>query len=163
LGYLFLMTTFLKPRLCYRRVDKAFWFFASYLVMFVLIGLRTVLVLPEPDSTNIAISVAAGFQTLVQLLVLFWVSSNLMADNRIARGSLFAFASGCILLGAIQFLGYTGDVVSPEGREAAFGTNPNLVASFLVSGLLVLLGLAYGQANMNRKARACFWFFSPMM
>jgi O-antigen ligase len=165
LGYLFMMTTLLKPRLCYRRVDKTVWFFASYLVIDMLIALRTFLILPEPDSSFVAIAVTAGFQTLVQLLVLFWVSSNLMADKQIARGALFSLAAGSILLGVIQALGYTGDggVGLTDGRIAAFGTNPNLIAGFLVLGLLILLGLAYGQANMNRKVRACFWFFSALL
>src|SRR5262245_8154319 len=163
LGYLFMMTTLLKPRLCYRRVDKTVWFFASYLVIDMLIALRTFLILPEPDSSFVAIAVTAGFQTLVQLLVLFWVSSNLMADEQIARGSLFSLAAGSILLGVIQALGYTGEAEYTDGRIAAFGTNPNLIAGFLVLGLLILLGLAYGQANMNRKARSCFWFFSAIL
>jgi O-antigen ligase len=163
LGYVFMMTTLLKPRLCYGRLDRAIWFFASYLVMYVLVALRTFLILPEPDRSNLLISVTAGFQTIVQLLVLFWVSSNLLADNRVARAALFAFAAGCILLGVIQSLGYTGGVESPEGRIAAFGTNPNLIGGFLVLGLVTLIGLAYGQANMNRKARVCFWFFSALL
>jgi O-antigen ligase len=163
LGFLFIMTTFLKPRICYGRLNIAIWFFASYLLMYLLISIRTILILPEPDRSNLLIAVLAGFQTLVQLIVLFWVSSNLLTDNRVARASLFAFASGCILLGVIQSLGYTGDVESPEGRVAAFGTNPNLVGGFLVLGLVILVGLSYGQANMNRKARTCFWFFSALL
>jgi len=163
LGYVFMMTTVLKPRLCYGRLNKAIWFFAAYLVMYLLVAFRTFLILPDPESSNLVIAVMSGFQTLVQLIVLFWVSSNLLADNRVARASLFAFTAGCILLGVIQSLGYTGEVVSVDGRIAAFGTNPNLIAGFLVLGLVTLVGLAYGQANMNRAARVCFWLFSALL
>jgi len=163
MGYLFIMTTVLKPRICYGRLDKALWFFASYLVIYVLTGVLTIFSLPEPDSSELLAGFRTVFGTLVQLLVLFWVSSNLLTDSRVARASLFAFAAGCMLLGVIQSLGYTGEVQGPDERVAAFGTNPNLIGHFLVLGFVILVGLAYGQANRNRTARACFWLFSAVL
>ena len=69
LGYLFMMTTVLKPRLCYKRLDRAFWFFAAYLVVFVVIGLRTIATLPETeDPSSLMTSFIFGFRTLVQLI-----------------------------------------------------------------------------------------------
>src|SRR5262245_34265039 len=66
LGYLFMMTTALKPRLCYRRLDRAVWFFAAYLVVFVVIGLRTILTLSElEDTSSLMTSFIGVFQTLV--------------------------------------------------------------------------------------------------
>lgn len=163
LGYLFMMTTVLKPSICYKRLDKAILFFVGYLVIFVWIGLVTILSLPEPDSSNLLSALIGVSQTLVQVIVLFWVSSNLLTDSRVARASLSTFVAGCILLGIIQFLGFTGGVESSEGRVAAFGTNPNLVGGYLALGLVTLVGLAYGQANMNRRARACLWLFSTVL
>src|SRR5262249_37803480 len=152
LGYLFMMTTALKPQICYRRLDRTLWFFAAYLVVFVVIGLRTILTLPEPEDTSSLItSFIVVFLMMVQMIVLFWVSSNLLADNRVARRALSTFVAGCVLLALIQILGFTGDVESAEGRVAAFGTNPNLVGSFLSLALVTLVGLAYGQTNMNRR------------
>src|SRR5262249_49913700 len=68
LGYLFMMTTTLKPRICYRRPDKAIWFFAGYFLVFVVIGLRTIVTLPEPEDTSSLMTSFIGvFGTLVQL------------------------------------------------------------------------------------------------
>src|SRR5512138_3172774 len=68
LGYLFMMTTVLKPRICYNRLDKAIWFFAGFLVMYVFTVFWTIVTLPDPDNSNdVVIAFVGVFQTLVQM------------------------------------------------------------------------------------------------
>jgi O-antigen ligase len=160
-GYVFALATLLKPRLCYKRIDKALWFFGIYLLIYVLFGLWTILDLP--DSSVALANLQAVVRTLLQLFVLFWISTNLLADDRVARKTLFTFAAGCIVLAILQTAGFAGEVESVEGRETAFGTNPNVIADLLGLGLLALIALAYGQQKINGRARVLFWLFSAIL
>src|SRR5262252_2402993 len=86
IGYLFVMLTVLKPRLCYRIPSPAAWCFAIYLVIFVFSGLLG-------SDAWWASYVLDQFKTLIQLFILFWTSSNLLRYNsRIIRRALFSLA-----------------------------------------------------------------------
>lgn len=160
-GYLFIATTSLRPRLCYRNPNRIVWCFAAYLVIFYLSGIarRPGLLLADYSFSDLTSELA----TMIQLLFLFWVSSNLLTQgNRIVRRALFAFATSSIVLAVIQLAGYMNDAPSAQfqdARSTAFGANPNLIGSLLMLGLLALIGLAYGQEETSLQTRAfCLCF-----
>src|SRR5262245_14759282 len=70
LGYIFIASTVLQPRSCYRLPPKPFWCFATYLFIYVNWGF-----LQQPEFT---VQIFMQLFTLVQMVVLFWVSYNLM-------------------------------------------------------------------------------------
>src|SRR5262249_35809006 len=113
IGYLFVITTALKPRLCFKNPPVAIYFFIIYLLVFICSAAPTGDVLIP--------------NTLIQLLVLFWLSCNLLkSSNQVIRRSLFAFATGCVVLALIMALGF--DQEAMEGRATALDANPNTVA-----------------------------------
>lgn len=144
----------LQPRLCYKFPPKAVWAFAIYLVVFAAWGLHLVIV--PPDVPEFPRSFVTSLFRLGQLLFLFWISYNLMRQERVINGALWALTAATILLALLQLAGVTSDV-SRIGRVSAFDANPNSTATVLSLGLLALFGLAYGRAKNDWKGRAIFW------
>jgi O-antigen ligase len=151
----------LQPRLCYAFPPRAFWWFAVYLFICVLWGSYLISVPPNVPQFN-RLSILSLFK-LIQLLALFWISYNLMKQERVSSGALWALAGGTALLATLQILGITGDV-SKAGRVAAFDDqNPNSLANTLGLGLLAIFGLAYGREKHDSKGRLFFWLASGII
>ena len=105
----------LQPRLCYAFPPKAFWWFAVYLVIYVLWG--SYLILAPPNVPEFNRSFILSVFKLTQLLALFWISYNLMKQERVSSGALWALAGGTILLAMLQIVGITGDVAAGRGSD----------------------------------------------
>jgi O-antigen ligase len=150
----------LRPHLCYKFPPKAFWWFVIYLCVFALSALYLIFTPPNvPDFSN---AVIGQLLRLAQLLVLFWISYNLMKQEQVVNGTLWAFAAATTLLAILQFLGITSDV-SKGGRETVLDANPNGLAAVLSLGLLALFGLAYGRTKNDWKGRLLFWLGSGII
>jgi O-antigen ligase len=134
LGYLFCLTTLLQPGLCFRGPPAAFWCFATFLGGYATLGAFQPLEYLE--------EVLERLFTFTQLLVLFWISSNVMRDREVVRGALLTLGVSGAVFAALQLAGVTGAARSIE-RASALGQNPNEVAGIFALGLLALLGLAY--------------------
>ena len=152
----------LQPRLCYAFPPKAFWWFAVYLVIYVLLGSYLILVPPNVPQFNRSF-ILSVFK-LTQLLALFWISYNLMKQERVSSGALWALACGTTLLAILQIVGITGDVDAGRGRMAAFeDQNPNTLAKTLAIGVLAVFGLGYGRAKSDWRGRMVFWLASGVL
>lgn len=151
----------LQWHVCYKFPPKAFWWFAIYVSVVAIWG-SYLIVFPSdvPDFTRSFILTLLKF---FQLLVLFWISYNLMKQERVINGTLWALTGATMVLALLQILGITGQVQVQE-REAAFGgQNPNSLAVILSLGLLSLFGLAYGREKQDWKARLLFWLGSGIL
>ncbi len=148
IGYLFLLTTPVQPYLCFRPPSRAFWCFLTYLYVVVVLGF-----MQKPEFTP---AINAQLFTLCQMLILFWVSSNLLRYEKVVKGALLALATSCIVLAVLQVCGVTSEVAAD--RMSAFGENPNTMAMVLSLGLLALVGLAYGRRKTDVRARLLAWF-----
>jgi len=147
IGYLFLLATPMQPYLCFRPPSGAFWCFLTYLYAVVVLG-----VMQKPEFTP---AINAQLFTLCQMLILFWVSSNLLRYEKVVKGTLLALATSCLVLAALQVFGVTSEVSAD--RMSAFGENPNTMAAVLALGLLALVGLAYGRRKTDVKGRLLAW------
>jgi O-antigen ligase len=145
-GLVFIATALLQPELCFKKPPKAFWYFVAYLFGYICLALFQ----PPEFIRDIVIRVV----TLIQLFILFWISSNLLAYQAIRNGTLIAFGSSCVLL-AITLI--TGAEAIDQGRITAMGQNANTLAGVLSLGLLGFLGLMYGRANYEVKLRLLMW------
>ena len=153
----------LQPRVCYEFPPKAFWWLTCYLFIHGLWALYLILFPPNiPDISSAVISSVFRF---VQFLVLFWISYNLLKQERIVNGAFWALSVAAIVLAVLQLLGITSEVTGSTsavskgmGRVTAFEGNPNNLAGVLSLGLLALFGLAYGRTKNDWKARLLFWF-----
>lgn len=140
-GLFFGLTAFLRPRVCFRRPPQAFWCFFWYLSVVVMMA-----PFQEPQFTSQIIS---RLLTLTQLLLLFWTSYNVMCDERVVKGTLLTLIISCTIVAVLMFVGLGN---SPyEDRDTALGWNPNALATMLSSGLVGIVGLAFGRRTRELK------------
>jgi O-antigen ligase len=151
----------LQRRVCYALPPKAFWWFAMYIAVIAVWG--SYLFFFPANVQGFTRSFILHLLKLCQLLVLFWISYNLMKQERVINGTLWALAGATTILAVLQILGLTGEV-GAQGREAAFSEqNPNSFATVLALGLLSLYGLAYGRVKQDWKGRLLFWLGSGIL
>ncbi len=149
-----------RRRFHLRLPPNAFWWFAVYLVVYVALGSKIIVSFgSEPDVIELVIQ---GIKGLVQLLVVFWISYNLMQYERITKGALLTLAVSCIIVAGLQSLGMTGDIAAQD-RQAAFDSNENIIAEILSLGLLTIIGLAYGREKSDLQTRLLFWLCSGVL
>jgi O-antigen ligase len=144
IGYIFFLAVMLQPGLCFARPNKAFQCFAIYLVVFTLAG-----VLQDPAYLG---DMFVRLTSLIQMLVFFWIASNLMEDERLIRDGMLMTAASCALLSIFQLTGITSHVIESDlgDRIAALGDNLNTTAQMLTIGLIALLGIAVKRAATVR-------------
>jgi O-antigen ligase len=149
---LVMAVVFVQPDVGLRRPPLAFWCF----VLYTLVGIGTLLYYRQFFDEEI---VAKQLKSL-QLLLLFWISYNLMREERTARGALLSLVAGCAVLSVLQVYGLTSTtekVLSKTSRFSAFGLGPGQLAGVLGLGLLAAFGLCYGLKKSAITPRALIW------
>jgi O-antigen ligase len=157
-GYGFVAVVLTQPKLYLSHPPKAFWCFVAYLFAYVLLGS-----LQEPELQSM---MRSQLMTLIQLLVLFWLSYNMMRYEWIRKNTFLALVVSCVVLVILLQLGITSVLSSTDqmaskyansGRVSAFGDNPNATANVLTLGLLALVGLVYDRDKVSSMMRLLAW------
>jgi O-antigen ligase len=80
--------------------------------------------------------------TLTQLMVFFWVASDLLKDKKMAMAVLLTYSIASVLLALASIFQVPGfyEVVA-EGRVTAIGDNPNALAEHMSVAGVTLVGL----------------------
>ena len=146
---LFLFTTLFQPRACYfNYLPGSLWWLGAFLyadaVALTVNGWRSF-----GDT-------AADVLLLIQALLFFWASLNLLRHDRIARAALWSFVVACLVRAALPFLGVgrTGEAVWTGGeRITAFGQNANWSAKVLAMGVVLMIGLMFIHARAPKRLR----------
>ena len=93
----------------------------------------------EPDPKNEGIG--SYHPQLIQLLVMFWISSDLLKSIELARQTMMVsvFAHTVQALGVLGLIpGFNTELA--EGRSSGFDENPNTIAAFMAMGILIIAG-----------------------
>lgn len=138
-GFAFLASTLLNPTACFRRIPAALVWFGVYLWV---LALSTVVNVSDHPQMVLRLSVS-----MIQLVLIFWVGANLLADPRVRRGVLLALVVACAVRAGLQVTGVaaTSHAVWTGGeRVTALGQNANLSAIILSAGLITVIGLHLG-------------------
>ena len=151
-GSVFLLATMLDRRAAYRHFPAPLTAFALYLWVFVAAALVNL--------TSHELSVANFFLEMLQALLLFWTTVNLLTDGPVRIGALRALALACGLRAVLQVAG----LASTERalwtgcyRVTALGQNANLSALILTAGLLAALALPSSRDPRWRWPVALRW------
>jgi O-antigen ligase len=148
MGYAFIAIALLQPAVCFRFPPSAFWWFAAYLSVYAFLG-------TTQGNAYTDLMVVRLF-TLMQLLVLFWISLNLFQYEQICKQALVAFVSSCFVVVLLQL----SIVITTGGsyqRLTAFGDNANEFGGKLGLGMLALVGVAYGRRLPDRTIGLLAW------
>lgn len=148
IGYAFITTALLQPALCFKKPPPAFWYFLVYVVVYICLG-----AFQPAEFTEL---VTIRLFTLAQMIVLFWISYNLLQDRRMVRGTFMAFGGSCLALSLVLLNGVSVMAIH-QGRVTTLSQDANTLGAVLSLGLLALLGLAYGRQELDRKASLLGW------
>src|SRR5215813_15524986 len=129
-GLLFFSTCLLYPKVCFRRPLEALWWFAGYGSVSALSGFF----IPE----QFVGPLIAEIQTFVQLLVLCWVGSTLLQEEKFARHTLLTFSIATLLIAIGLLLGLPGFSQTRGGRLSVVGADPNAFAAIVALGAQAL-------------------------
>jgi O-antigen ligase len=155
-GYLFIMTALLQPRTSFRRIPLAVWCFGCYLVIYVLTSFYQA---PEFQA-----EIVKRLITLIQMLVLLWISANLLRSLQTVTYALGGFAFSCVVLSVLQLLGITRVAYRGwDNRASALGENPNIIASVLALGLLTLIWFTYRRSKGYWVLKVLSWPFALLI
>ena len=156
-GYLFFLLTLCQPRVCFRRVPVTLLWFGAYMLIYCLFGILINSYYPS--------LVRERLFTLIQMLVLFWASYNLLRDPKMVAFSIGALAAACAVLATLQLTGATSVTYRGmiEGRTSAFNENPNVIGSLFSLGLISLVGLVYGRFRTTSRLRHAIWGMLPVL
>jgi O-antigen ligase len=90
-------------------------------------------------------SFLSRFLTMAQLAAFFWIASDLLRDEGLARKALLSYAIATSAVAAGMMLGLTGLSVKYKtnigARMSSMGFNPNTLAVLIVLAALTLMGL----------------------
>lgn len=142
----------IQPRTCFRGAPTAFWCF----VIYFCVGTSTLAFyqeLSDPDVVYRQLKV-------LQLIFLFWISYNVMRDERAARGALLSLIAACVVLSILEPFGLittSEKALGKSARLSAFGLSPANVAGLLSLGVLALIGLAYSSRRTMFRPRLLVW------
>ena len=152
-GLLFFGTCLFYPKICFRRPLLAWWWFTGYVAIYGLRGLFIPETFVGPFIT--------GLQTLIQLLVLCWVGSTLLQEEKFTRQTLFTLSIATLLIATGVLLGLPGFSESwGGGRVSAAGFNPNGLAVILALGAQALIGFSIDQTCRNIWMRITYMAMS---
>ncbi|HZI21942.1 MAG TPA: O-antigen ligase family protein [Gemmatimonadales bacterium] len=150
MGALFLATTLLQPRTSFGKLPRPGRWFLAYLYMFLVAAaisgrdhVATII-----NGADYWPEVLKMFFSLVELLLIFWVASNLMRSTAVTERALMALAFACVVRAAMPFLGIMTTIHTVEtggARLSALGQNSNHAAMILGAGLVALVGLTFGR------------------
>jgi O-antigen ligase len=90
--------------------------------------------------------------TLVQLVLMIWIISNLLTNKMLARQVLVTFALASSLLSMGNILGLPGFAVAiGEGRDTALGANPNDLGLCMALAILMVIGIKLTERDRSLK------------
>ena len=124
-------------KIAFRRFEWPHLCFAGY-VLAILMTLGTIPLRSEGQVLSL-------FVMLIQLFVIFWLASNLLTNERTAKGALLAFSIGCSVLAlcALFNIGGMTAISRAKGlqRLTIDGFDPNEIAYILALGIAALIGI----------------------
>jgi O-antigen ligase len=138
-GLLLFAVSGLYYKRCYSVLCSPLYWFSGYLVIFVVTGAFISTIYQPIFMTRLF--------TLVQLVIFFWIGSNLLRNEKFSRTVLLTYALAAVFLTLAVSLGLPGFsqgvLDTKEGdRFSALNTNPNYLGMVLALATVILTGLA---------------------
>ena len=152
-------TAMLWPTRCLRKPPAAVWLFVAYAYAYwAAVGTGGGFYINDAIRATII---------LLQLVLVVTICANILREQQIADRALLIFATACVILAAMTLLGIGTkadvDADTQMVRMTVFGQNANRAARILGSGLLILVGVAYGRARALIRPAWLVWPFIALI
>jgi O-antigen ligase len=144
IGYVLIAACFLQPKRCFKIPPKAVWWFALYFVFYIVIGLF--------QSELFYRELMSGAFKIAQMLVLLWISFNLMKDKKFAEIALLSLAISCAVISILQIWGITATPNLDYSRTSILRENPNVAGNLLGIGAVVMISFVL-RKDLSLKTR----------
>jgi O-antigen ligase len=134
-SYVFYYNPFFNER-SFASVPRAMWWFLGYVAVYAI----NFLFISEDDVRDFVTRLI----TLVQLIVLFWISSSLLEQEKMARSVLLGYviAASILAVGIIAGLpGFSAPTELDDGRQTGLGWTPNSLGTMMALAALMPIGL----------------------
>jgi O-antigen ligase len=153
-GLLFFSTCLFYPKICFRRPQQAVWWFVAYAFGFGMSGFLI--------QEQVVGPFLGQLQTLIQLLILCWVGSTLLQEEKFARYTLLTFAIATLLLALGMLLGVPGfsRVLQGGKRLSVAGYDPNGLAVIMAMGAQAFIGFGIDPNLRNIWMRVIYMAMS---
>ena len=154
---IFLLSTLLQPRVCFRRPPFAIWCFVVYLYVYVSLIIWNS---AQYRTLDLQLDQTKLLFLLFQSIALCWTTANVLREDRTAKGAVLSLAAAGVLLALIHLLGVartTTEIASNVERLSTFGQNPNTLGRHLSLGLLALIGIAYSRRKAPFRPAFVVW------
>ncbi len=140
-GYFLMVAALLHLSICFLRPPRAFWCFAAYLTVFLLLGL-----LQRDEYQR---QIMQRFVQQAQMLLLFWIAWSLLHHETIARRMPYMLVVSCLCLAVMQKMGIVNVEVKTSfgDRVSALGERLNTMGCLMAVAFLAALAIAYEQAK----------------
>jgi hypothetical protein len=149
-GLTMMVVALTQTRITFARPPAAFWLFGAYIFLVALSALTAPAGYWEQARGSIL--------TLVQLVVLFWIASNLLRYPRFATASVAALALATLVVAFLNLAGVGLTTIPETGRVSMFGEDPNTVAGMLALGILAWIGLGSELGRRTKWGR--YWLLA---
>lgn len=129
-------------------VPYAIWWFLGYVAIYALNGLF----IPEQFVSEFFTRLI----TLVQLMVLLWIASSLLKEEKMARGFLLTYSMASVVLALAIILrlpGFAEIIAAREERVTALGNDPNNLAVLMALAAVMLIGLYLNMAFRHLRSK----------
>lgn len=154
LGIVLTGSALLQPRICFSPPPVPFWCFTGYVFVYAILGATQDLVFAGPMLERLL--------TLIQLLLLMWISFNLFKHPEICESALMALVGSCAILSLVQISGIARMDMG-QGRSSVFAEHANTLGSTLALGLIALVGITYGRTKVKRRTALLVWTLFPII
>jgi O-antigen ligase len=157
-GFLAFAASALNLKRSYATPTAPFWCFSLYFCMFVAsIGRISDQYIGEVYTQTF---------TIIQLLIFFWVASNLLRSETFAKRVLLSYAIAAAALTAATELGVPGFAQTVENyqgeRLTGINANPNYLATVLALAAVILAGFVLS-SKLSWKAKVPLFFMMPVV
>lgn len=145
---LFVAIAALQARVTFQRPPAAFWWLAAFLWVYLA---RSVWSVRLAESMHL-------FALFLLSALLFWVSCNVLREERVAYAAIVAFVAGCTLLAGLEMSGIGATVVDPGARMrlTAFDQDANMLGGNMALALTAIVALVF----VGRPTRWYWWVAS---
>jgi O-antigen ligase len=155
IGILMIGVALTQMEICFARPPKAFWMFAGYLFVLAAVGMTV--------AWDYRDAVKVKLVTLAQLLILFWIASNLLRYPKVARYAIAALAAATLGVAVLDIAGIGRTPIPGSGRISMFGDDPNSIAGTLSLGILAWIGLGRELKRQGTKWAMYWWIPCPII